>query len=236
VDERIAQIQAALPGSNCGACGFAGCSGYAVALASGKDVKTNLCTPGGTGVSEDVSAILGVKAESVAMKYAVVHCQGAAQLKKMEYKGVQSCEAARQLFGGEGACVFGCLGYGDCQIVCPSNAVCMENGIAQINTKLCTGCGICVKACPNNLISIVNAGLAVFVLCKNIEKGAATRKKCSIGCIGCAKCVRECPQEAIVVEENLAKIDYAKCSASNEGCGHCAEICVVKCIKASLTT
>ena len=35
VDEKAEEIQAALPGANCGACGFSGCSGYAAALSEG---------------------------------------------------------------------------------------------------------------------------------------------------------------------------------------------------------
>ncbi|MCL2380915.1 MAG: RnfABCDGE type electron transport complex subunit B [Treponema sp.] len=229
VDERVAQLQEIMPGINCGACGYPGCSGYAEALVSGAGVKTNLCTPGGAEVLARISAILGVEAESVVPKTAVVNCLGdsGSQQKKMEYKGIQSCQAAKLLFGGEGACAFGCLGYGDCQIVCPTDAVCMQDSLARIRAGLCTGCGLCVKACPNDLISIENASAPVFVMCKNIEKGAVVRKKCSKGCIGCGKCARECPEKAIVVENSLARIDYAKCS----GCGHCVQSCVAKCIK-----
>ena len=227
-DERVTKILQALPGSNCGACGFPGCSGYAQALISSQGLKSNLCTPGGALASEQISAILGVKVEKVARKYAVVRCKGDSftQLKKMNYKGIQSCKAAKQLYSGEGACAFGCLGYGDCKIICPSNAVCIENGLAHINTKNCTGCGLCVKACPNNIITIENAGTSVFVLCNNIEKGALVRKKCSNGCIGCGICVKGCPTGAIVIEDNLAKIDYEKCN----NCSKCAEICVTKSI------
>ena len=229
VDERVTQIRDCLPGANCGACGFKGCSDYAEALISESNTKTNLCLPGGAAVSAQISAILGVEAGNVQQKYAVVHCRGDsnAQQKKMDYIGVQSCEAAKQLFGGEGACAFGCLGYGDCRKACPSNAVCIENSLARIDTRLCKGCGLCVKTCPNSLISIEDAGITVSVLCSNIEKGAFVRKKCSSGCISCSKCVRECPAEAITIEDNLAKIDQEKCT----GCGHCAEICVTKCIQ-----
>ena len=229
VDERVAQLSGIMPGVNCGVCGYPGCSGYAVALLTGS-VKSNLCTPGGAELVAKISAILGVEAEAIVPKTAVVHCLGdsATQQKKMEYKGIQTCEAAKRLFGGEGACAFGCLGYGDCQIVCPSNAVCMENSLAHIKMDLCTGCGLCVKACPNNLITIDNADIPVSVLCCSIEKGGIVRKKCSKGCLGCGKCVRECPDKAIVVQENLARIDYEKCS----GCGRCVEVCVTKCIKA----
>jgi len=229
VDERVAQLSEIMPGVNCGVCGYPGCSGYAVALLSGGGVKANLCTPGGAGLVAKISAILGVEAESIVQKTAVVRCLGDAnaQQKKMDYKGIQTCDAAKRLFGGEGACAFGCLGYGDCQIVCPTNAVCMENSLAHIKMDLCTGCGLCVKACPNNLITIENAGIPAAVLCKSIEKGGIVRKKCSSGCIACTKCVKECPDKAIVMEENLARIDYKKCS----GCGRCVEVCVTKCIR-----
>jgi len=224
IDERIAQLQEVLPGANCGACGFPGCSGYATALISDNGIKTNLCLPGGAEVVAKISALLGVKAESITKKYAIVHCRGdcKTQQKKMEYKGIQTCAAAKALFGGEGACSFGCLGYGDCRIVCPSNAICIENSLALIDTRLCTGCGLCVKACPNSLISVDNAGIVVAVLCKNIERGAVVRKKCSKGCIGCRKCVTGCLSEALTVEDNLAVIDYKKCSL----CGGCADVCV----------
>ena len=46
-------------------------------------------------------------------------------------------------------------------------------------------------------------------------------------CIGCMKCARECPAQAITVSENLARIDYTKCT----NCGHCVEACPVKCIE-----
>jgi len=228
IDGRVVSITEILPGANCGACGYPGCSGYAQALVS-DGAKTNLCTPGGSSVSEKISEILGVETQSIVKKSAVIHCIGADHLriKKMEYKGVQSCTAAKQLFGGHTACTFGCLGYGDCKFACPSGAICIDNRLARVITSLCTGCGLCVKTCPNKLIWIENADIPVIIACNNIEKGVITRKKCKTGCIACGKCVRECPEKALVIEDNHAKIDYAKCS----GCGHCAEVCVSKCIK-----
>ena len=229
-DERVTQVQECLPGSNCGACGYPGCSGYAAALASGEnDIKNNLCVPGGSAVAQKIAGILGGEAADIEAKIAVVHCRGdlSVQQKKMNYTGIQSCTAAKQIFGGEGACAFGCIGYGDCKIVCPSGAICIENGLARINTTLCTGCGLCVKSCPNKLISVENESLKNVVLCKNTEKAAAVRKKCSSGCIACGRCVRECPSQALALENNLAKIDYEKCT----GCGHCTEICMPKSIQ-----
>ncbi|MDR0502767.1 MAG: RnfABCDGE type electron transport complex subunit B [Treponema sp.] len=235
-DERVAKLIEALPGVNCGACGYPGCSGYAAALLSGGTSQINLCTPGGAEVMAKLSAILGVEAGSMEKKTAVVKCLGdcASQKKKMDYMGIQSCAGAKQLYGGEGACAFGCLGYGDCQKACPSGAICTEDDLARVIAGLCTGCGLCVKSCPNNLIAVENASLPgsaapVFVLCKNIEKGAVTRKKCAKGCIACGKCARECSAQAITMADNLAVINYGKCT----GCGHCAQVCVSKCIQST---
>jgi len=226
VDERTARLIEIMPGVNCGVCGYPGCSGYAAALLDGAEI--NLCTPGGAELLSKISAILGVETGSIEQKTAIVSCNGDcnAQQKKMEYKGIKSCEAAKHFYGGENACAFGCLGYGDCQTACPGSAICMEGNLAHIVKNLCTGCGLCVKACPNKLISITKADIPVFIACKNIEKGAVVRKKCTSGCIACTKCVKECPEGAITIMENLAVIDYSKCS----GCGKCIDVCITKCI------
>jgi Na+-translocating ferredoxin:NAD+ oxidoreductase RNF subunit RnfB len=228
VDERVEKLRNCLPGANCGACGFSGCDVYAEALVKG-DVATNLCPPGGEKAYEQINEILGVGGEGLVKKLAIVHCLGDNESvrEKMEYSGIKTCFAAKQLYGGQGACTFGCIGYGDCVAVCPSAAICIENNLAHINPRKCTGCAVCEKACPMGVISVQNEPVHVAVLCKNIEKGAILKDKCSKGCIGCMKCVKECPADAIEVTEFLAAIDYDKCS----GCGKCAEVCIKKCIK-----
>ena len=40
------EVRDCLPGANCGACGYAGCDGYAAALAAGEETKTNLFSKG----------------------------------------------------------------------------------------------------------------------------------------------------------------------------------------------
>ena len=228
VDERISNIRELLPGVNCGACGYPGCSGLAAALVADPTIKISICPPLQSKEAEEISAILGVEVVAIENKVAIVSCMGnnTVQKKKFDYKGVQTCDGSAMIFGGEGACSFGCLGYGDCLLACPMGAICMEDGLARINTQLCTGCGLCLKTCPKHLISLISSETSVYVACKNTEKGAVIRKKCSAVCIACRKCARECPDQAIVVENNLAIIDYEKC----KGCGHCAEICVAKCI------
>ena len=67
-NETEKKILEALPGVNCGACGYPGCEGYAKALAEGKTAAANLCVPGSDGVSRKISAILGVEFEDACQK------------------------------------------------------------------------------------------------------------------------------------------------------------------------
>lgn len=230
-NEKEKAIRDVLPGANCGACGFTGCDGYAKALANGEVSKTNLCVPGADAVSAKIAELTGLQAEDVIEQVATVKCLGDCNMTKdkCEYSGIESCVAARMLYGGKGMCTFGCLGYGDCAKVCPNNAICIENGIAHVNTKLCSGCGLCKRTCPQHVITLMADVDKVIVTCSNKEKGAVTRQKCSHGCIGCKKCEKNCPTEAIVVENNLASIDYEKCI----NCGLCAKNCPVSCIMVS---
>jgi Na+-translocating ferredoxin:NAD+ oxidoreductase RNF subunit RnfB len=64
------------------------------------------------------------------------------------------------------------------------------------------------------------------VFCKNQEKGGITRKECKVGCIGCMKCTKVCEFDAIHVENNIAYVDYDKCT----GCGKCVADCPTHCI------
>ncbi len=230
-NEKIPEIRECLPGANCGACGYAGCDGYAKALADGETEKTNLCVPGGGDVAEKLSEIMGLEFEKTAKKVAVVRCGGDCTFTEnmVEYKGIKSCAASKLIYGSKGKCPYGCLGFGDCASVCPNNAICIENGIAHIDKRLCVGCGLCVNACPNQLITLIEDVKSVIVSCSNGDKGAYTRVACKNGCIGCKKCEKACEKGAIKVVNNLAKIDNTKCTDC-EDFGICARECTVGCI------
>ena len=173
--------------------------------------------------------MLGVEVGDVAARVAVVHCLGDCGVTedKVDYRGMESCAAAEMIFGGKGKCGYGCLGLGDCAKACPEEAICIRNGIAHVYTPDCIGCGICAKTCPNHLISLHKAQKTTVVTCSNKDKGALTRKACSNGCIGCKRCEKACEYDAVKVKDNLAVIDYEKCTS----CGACAEVCTTKCIK-----
>jgi len=228
VDERMAMVRSCLPGANCGACGYSGCNAFAVALVEG-GAAANLCTPGGNDLVKQLSEIMGIdEGEGINKKIAIVHCLGNSDVKsvKMEYNGISTCVSAVLHHGGQNACVFGCLGFGDCLKMCPSDAICIEKGLAQINPRLCSGCGLCMKVCPNNVISLESDPLRLAVMCNNTEKGAVLKDKCAVGCIGCMKCVKVCPLEAITVNDFLASVDYFKCN----GCKKCIPVCPKNCI------
>ena len=144
VDERVEQITGCLPGANCGACGCAGCADYAKTIVEDGNA-VNKCVPGGAKVAGEIAAIMGVEAgASVPMK-AVVACSGTCGKtgKRFEFEGLHSCQAVKGLYGGDGDCKFGCLGYGDCRAVCEYGAITVENGLARIDKDKCAACGLC---------------------------------------------------------------------------------------------
>ena len=222
------EIRQCLPGINCGACGYKGCDDYAAALAEG-GVAPNLCIPGAQSVADEIGGILGVEVEPFKDVVAFVACTGQCDAisKTSEYDGVQTCLAASMLYGGNNSCRYGCLGFGDCAAACPSNAICLADGIARVDTSRCVGCGICANTCPKKIISMLSQYTETVVMCSNTQKGAEARKACKNACIGCKKCEKTCPNGAITVVNNLATIDYDKCT----NCGACVKECPTGCLK-----
>lgn len=224
-DPRIDEIEAVLPGANCGGCGFPGCRGFADACVQSLEGK--LCPVGGAEVMNKVAAVLGVEAEAVEPKVAVVRCNGGCENrpKRNHYDGAPNCAIAASLYAGETGCSFGCLGLGDCVAACQFDAIVIgENGLPVVDEEKCTACGACVKACPKTIIELRKKGpksRRIYVSCVNKDKGALTRKACSVGCIGCTKCQKECQFDAITIENNCAYIDFTKCRL----CRKCVAVC-----------
>ena len=99
--------------------------------------------------------------------------------------------------------------------------------MAVVDYEKCTGCGVCASFCPKKIIKLVPFEAEYHVGCSSLDKGAVTRTYCDAGCIGCKLCEKACESGAITVSDNVAKIDYTKCT----DCGKCAEKCPKKIIK-----
>ena len=135
-DPKFPAIRECLPGANCGACGCAGCADYAKTIVEDGNA-VNKCVPGGAKVAGEIAAIMGVEAgASVPMK-AVVACSGTCGKtgKRFEFEGLHSCQAVKGLYGGDGDCKFGCLGYGDCVSVCAFDAIHVVDGVALVEDR-----------------------------------------------------------------------------------------------------
>ena len=221
VDERLPKLTEALPGANCGGCGFAGCGAYAQAVLDGK-APIGLCAAGGAEAAKKMSEIMGVQAVEVEKTVAMVKCRGKNHLAKGVYDGIADCRSAMFVTGnGPTACPSGCLGFGTCVSVCKFDAIHIIEGVARVDEDKCTGCMQCVQVCPRKVIVPVSYHADIIVACSNHERGALTRKVCDVGCIGCHLCERQCDYDAIHVLHNLATIDYNKCVS----CGRCAAVC-----------
>ena len=227
-DQAKKRIRDCLPGINCGACGYGGCDDYAAALVKG-EAKPNLCIPGAQEVADRIGEIIGVKAEPFADLISFIACNGHcdATYPKAIYEGVQSCYAASMIYGGANSCRFGCLGYGDCAEACPSEAICIIDGIAHVDTSRCIGCGLCARTCPKKIAVMLPRNAVTAVMCSSKDKAKDARRVCKNSCIGCKKCQRACPHGAIIIKDNLATIDYTKCNF----CGACIDVCPTGCIR-----
>lgn len=228
VDEKEVQIREALPGNNCGGCGFPGCDGAAAAVAKG-EAPVNVCPVGGAPVAAAIGAIMGQSVGDSVRKTAYVRCAGDCEKAKKDYvyTGVEDCQyAAFVPGGGPKSCNYGCLGFGSCVKACKFDAIHVEKGVAVVDPEQCKACGACVKACPKNLIDLIPYDQSVVVACRSMDKGKAVMTACEVGCIGCKKCEKNCPAGAITVKDQRAEIDYSKCT----NCGLCAENCPRHCI------
>ena len=228
VDEKEVAVREALPGNNCGGCGYPGCDGLAAAIAKG-EAPVNRCPVGGEPVGKVIAAIMGQEVVETARQVAYVKCAGTCEKTKdnYEYTGVEDCEMMAFIPGGGAkSCTYGCLGFGSCVKACPFGAIDVVNGVAVVDKEACKACGKCVAKCPRHLIELVPYDKQTRVACSSHAKGKAVTAACELGCIGCKKCIKELGCPAIVLNNGNVCIDSSMCT----GCGLCSQVCPVTAI------
>lgn len=228
VDPRLEEIFAHLPGANCGACGLAGCIGFAEGLIQGT-CTIERCAVSRQETKEKIAGILGTEAKTQIKKTALLHCNGGKLRAKDKfiYSGIKDCISANLVLGGPKACVYGCIGFGTCAKVCLFGAIRMnDEDLPVVDEDKCTACGKCVTACPKSLYTLAPEDKNYCVRCKSLDFGKKVTEVCSVGCIACRKCEKACPVKAIKIIDNLSVIDYNIC----DNRGECFKVCPVNTI------
>jgi len=227
-DPRIDEVEQALPGANCGGCGFAGCRAFADACVKEGDLSDLYCPVGGNDCMTGVANILGLVAVKKDPRVAVLRCNGTCEFrpKTNSFDGAATCAIIHATYSGETACQYGCLGCGDCCAVCDFDALHMDpvTGLPVVDEDKCTACGACVRECPKDLFELrkkLPKHRKIYVACRNEDKGPVNKKACAVACIGCSKCFKVCEYDAITMNNNLAFIDSDKCKF----CRKCAPVC-----------
>jgi Na+-translocating ferredoxin:NAD+ oxidoreductase subunit B len=210
-DPRVDAVTDMLPASNCGACGYPGCRGFAEAAVAGK-VEPAGCTVMTAEMREEVAAFLGVDAGEAVKRVARLLCAGGCDVapQKAEYRGIGSCAAAAAVGGGGKGCAWGCLGLADCAVVCDFDAIEMNAGLLPVvDVEKCTACGDCVEACPRDLFTLIPVDHHLIVQCRSLLSGEAATAVCAVACDACGRCAADAPG-LVRMEGGLAVVDYAR--------------------------
>lgn len=126
------KIDAILPQTQCGQCGFPGCKPYAEAIAKG-EADINQCPPGGEEGVRQLAELLGVEPKPLDEEH------GTPKPKSVALIDEQTC-----------------IGCTLCIQACPVDAI--VGAAKQMHTIVaaeCTGCELCLPPCPVDCILMV---------------------------------------------------------------------------------
>lgn len=127
-DPLVDEINALMPGSNCGQCGMAGCAAAAQAIADGSATVT-VCPPGGRALASTLAEKLGISVD----------------LGDVSDDGQKIAVIAEEI----------CIGCCRCLKVCPTDAMIgAPKQIHSVIREACTGCGNCVERCPTEAATL----------------------------------------------------------------------------------
>ncbi|GLS91990.1 electron transport complex subunit B [Psychromonas marina] len=124
----VEELDAMLPQTQCGQCGYPGCKPYAQAIANGEDI--NKCPPGGDAVMRQLAERMGVEPQQL---------DGEEKPKLIAF--IREDE---------------CIGCTKCIQACPVDAI--MGATRQMHTVItdeCTGCELCVAPCPTDCIDML---------------------------------------------------------------------------------
>ncbi len=128
-DPLVEQIDALLPQTQCGQCGYPGCKPYAEAIATGDVI--NKCPPGGQATIEKLADLLGVDVPTTD--------DDIINVKKVAFIHEDMC-----------------IGCTKCIQACPVDAI--VGGTKALHTVIgseCTGCDLCIAPCPTDCIEMI---------------------------------------------------------------------------------
>ena len=223
INPKEKEVLEALPGINCGACGYVGCEACAKAIVNG-EAHITACKVGGQEVSDNIAKIMGVNSEISIKEVSFVACNGGCNAKdRYEFAGTKDCRVTSETLGGVKECRFACQGGGNCVDVCEYDAIHIINGVAVVDPDKCTACAKCIKACPKNLISLRLYNDYAGVACSNKDFGKAVSSVCTKGCIGCGLCAKLAPKSfelngKLAFYKNSENADIEKIKMAAEKC------------------
>ncbi|MHC5066146.1 MAG: (Fe-S)-binding protein [Planctomycetota bacterium] len=211
-DPKLEHVEELLPGTNCGACGEPGCHAFAETLVSGSNQPSG-CTVSSPTDVEGLAEFLGVDPGSAEKRVARLRCAGGlGQAKQVAaYDGFANCRAAALTTGGGKGCAWGCLGLGDCEVVCDFDAIHMNtNGLPVVDVAGCTACNDCVEICPKDLFELMPLSQPLLVQCNVPLAGEEAVELCRVACDACGRCAADAPEGVIEMQGNLPVINMER--------------------------